>query len=399
MRPTPGSPAARPRCVIIGGGVIGAATACFLVHHPRFAGEVTVVERDPTYQQASTPRSAGGIRHQFSTPVNVAASLFATEFVRHPSRFLPVPADTALPGLVEQGYLMLASEAGAGRLAENVARQNALGARVEALDPAALRRRFAWLRADDLALAAFGHGEGWTDPHALLMLFRDTARAGGAHFVHDQVVGLCRRGDRLHRAALASGASLSAEVFVNAAGPAAASICAMAQATPLPVSCRKRMVFVFHCREALPRCPLVVDPAGVYFRPEGEQFLCGRSPSPEADPECDDLVVDHHWFEEAIWPLLAHRVPAFEAIRVRSAWAGHYAVNTFDHNALVGRHHEVENLYLANGFSGHGLQQSPAVGRGLAELIVDGEYTSLDLSAFSPLRIADGQPLVEGNIV
>ena len=390
----------RRRVVIIGGGVIGAATACFLVNHEAFDGTVTVIERDPTYSEASTTRSVGGIRHQFSTPVNVRISQFATEFVREPARFVHTRRDASELAFVENGYLMLASDAGVGTLRENVALQRDLGADIELLDAAALERRFTWLNVDDIALGAHGRrGEGWIDPHALLTLLREAALDGGARFVNGEVDAIERHGDTIERVHLSDDTVVPGDVFVNAAGPAAAAVCRLVGGDPLPVARRKRLVFVFHCRTAIERCPLVVDPRGVYFRPESGQFICGLSPPADADPDCHDYDVDYDWFDSRIWPILAHRVPAFEAIRVTGAWAGHYAVNTFDHNAIVGRHPKIENLFLANGFSGHGLQQSPAVGRGLAELIVDGRYTTLDLSEFSPDRIARNAPVVEKNIV
>jgi glycine/D-amino acid oxidase-like deaminating enzyme len=183
-----------------------------------------------------------------------------------------------------------------------------------------------------------------------------------------------------------------------AAGTGAAALAATAGVT-MPVSARKRMVFTFACKERLAGFPLLIDPTGVYVRPEGDLFLCGSSPPADEDPEATDFEVDHRFFEETIWPVLAARVPAFEAIRPGRAWAGHYDMNLFDQNAIVGRLGGIDNLYVANGFSGHGLQQAPAVGRGLAELIVHGAYRSLDLSPLGHERIAAGRPLIEANIV
>jgi FAD-dependent oxidoreductase domain-containing protein 1 len=390
----------QPRCVIVGGGVIGASVACFLVNHPGFDGSVVVLESDPSYRNGSTTRSAGGIRHQFSTRENILISRFATDFIRDPQRFIETRQTGADLGFVENGYLMLASAAGASTLRSNVALQRELGSDIELLDATRLAREFPWIHSGDIALASHGRsGEGWIDPHSLLMLFRQAATDRGAQFLKSTVNGFDRSGDRLTAATTVEGIKFQADVFVNAAGPAATSLYRLASCSPLPVHSRKRMVFVFHCRERIERCPLVVDPEGVYFRPEGEQFICGLSPPAEEDPDSDDFDIDHDWFESRIWPRLAHRVKAFEAIKVTGAWAGHYAYNTFDQNALIGQHPELSNFYLANGFSGHGLQQSPAVGRGIAELIVDGRFTQIDLSVFSPGRIAANQPLVERNVV
>ena len=167
----------------------------------------------------------------------------------------------------------------------------------------------------------------------------------------------------------------------------------------LPVEARCRSVFVFDSRRALPGCPLVIDTSGVWFRPEGHQFIVGLSPPEDRDAKSFALEVDHAQFEQEIWPALAHRVPAFESLKVTSSWAGHYEYNTFDQNGIVGPHPEVPNLFLANGFSGHGLQQSPAVGRAVAEWIVHGSCRTLDLSPLSVQRILENRPLVERNIV
>jgi FAD-dependent oxidoreductase domain-containing protein 1 len=167
----------------------------------------------------------------------------------------------------------------------------------------------------------------------------------------------------------------------------------------LPVEARKRMVFTFACREPLPGFPLLIDPTGAYVRPEGDLYLCGMAPPEADDPPATDFAVDHAFFEETLWPILAARVPAFEAIRPGRAWAGHYDFNTFDQNAIVDALPGYANLLVATGFSGHGLQQAPAVGRGLAELIVHGFYRSLDLSPLGFARIAEGRELIEENVV
>ena len=152
-------------------------------------------------------------------------------------------------------------------------------------------------------------------------------------------------------------------------------------------------------RASLPGFPLLIDPTGVYVRPEGDLYIAGGTPPPENDPPATDFEVDHAFFEETIWPVLAARVPAFEAIRPGRAWAGHYDMNLFDHNAIVGPLPGIAGILIATGFSGHGLQQAPAVGRGLAELIVHGRYMTLDLSPLGYDRVTAGRPLREANVV
>jgi glycine/D-amino acid oxidase-like deaminating enzyme len=197
---------------------------------------------------------------------------------------------------------------------------------------------------------------------------------------------------------LADGTRIAAGTVAITAGTGATALAGTA-GVDLPVRARKRMVFTFACRTPLPGFPLLIDPTGVYVRPEGDLYICGSAPPPDQDPDATDFEVDHAFFEERIWPVLAARVPAFETIRPGRAWAGHYDMNLFDHNAIVGRLGDFANLLIANGFSGHGLQQAPAVGRGLAELIVHGRYQTLDLSPLGHQRIAAGRRLIEANIV
>ncbi|SLN26625.1 NAD(P)/FAD-dependent oxidoreductase [Oceanibacterium hippocampi] len=390
--------------VIVGGGVIGSAVAYFLKGPARFPGRVTVVERDASYSEGSTARSAGSIRQQFSTPENIRMSQFGHAFLGSLQEHLGVDGDPVDIGFHAAGYLFLATPAGLPVLAANHAIQTAEGAEIALLDTAALAARYPWLALDDLAAGTLGlAGEGWFDGYGLGQAFRRKARSLGVDYRHDRVVGLDRDGARITAARLESGGRLACGALVDAAGPRGAEIAAMAGLS-LPVRPRKRFVFVFDCRAAadgrFADCPLVIDPSGVYFRPEGPQFITGLSPGvDDPDPDCLDLEVDHDWFDERIWPVLAARVPDFEAIKMIRAWAGHYAYNTLDQNAVLGPHPEIGNFYFANGFSGHGLQQSPAVGRAIAELIVEGGYRSLDLSRFGYERIVANEPVLEKNVV
>ena len=384
----------RPAVVVIGGGVIGGAIATFL----RLGGaSVTVVERDPTYAAASSSLSASSIRQQFSQPVNIALSQYGIAFLRDAAAHLSVDGDAPALGLREPGYLYLAGPSGLDVLRANHAVQRAAGVQVVLLDPAALRGRFPWLCTDGVAAGSLGlDGEGWFDGPALAAAFRRKARALGAAWMHGEAVGLERDGAQVAAVRLADGSRLACGAVVNAAGPHARAVAAMA-GVALPVEARKRCVFVFTCPDALPGCPLVIDPSGVWWRPEGDRFIAGWSPPDDA--EDTGLDVDHALFDGVIWPALAARVPAFERVRQAGAWAGHYEFNTFDHNALLGPHPGVPNLYFANGFSGHGMQQAPGVGRGVAELILHGAYRTLDLSALSVTRVGAGRPLLERNVI
>jgi glycine/D-amino acid oxidase-like deaminating enzyme len=386
------------RVVIIGGGAVGSSVA----YHLALAGghEVTVVERDPTYRIASSSLSASSIRQQFSTPLNIAMSRFGLEFLRAAPEALAVDGDRPALGLHERGYLFLASSAGEAILRDNHAVQQASGAEIALLDPAALRARFPWLSPEGVALAALGlSGEGWFDGPALLAAYRRKARSMGVGYVAQDATGFTRDGRRVTGVTLADGGTLACDIAVNAAGPWAARVATWA-AIDLPVRARKRMVFVVACRTPLPGCGLTIDPSGIWWRPEGAFYLCGRSPDEgEPDPDEAPLEVDEAMFHDRIWPAMAERVPAFEALRLSSSWAGYYEYNTFDQNGIVGPHPDCENLIFANGFSGHGIQHSPATGRAVAELIVHGRYTSLDLSPLGFGRVLRGEKLIERNIV
>ena len=284
-------------------------------------------------------------------------------------------------------------------LRENHAIQRDEGAEIALLARAELAARFPWLALDGVTLGSLGlKGEGWFDGYGLMQAFRRKARALGAAYVAAEAVGLERAGARIAAVKLASGERIACGTLVNAAGPWARAVAAMA-GVPLPVEARRRCVFVFDARRRLENCPLVIDTTGIWFRPEGEYFICGTSPPEDEDRDELPLDVDHRQFEEVLWPALAARVPAFEAIKPINSWAGYYEYNTFDQNAVLGPHPEIANFLFANGFSGHGIQQAPAAGRAIAELVAHGRYMSLDLSIFGYARIAAGRPVVEKNVI
>jgi len=381
--------------VIVGGAAIGSATAYFLTHDLGFDGSVAVIERDPTYAHAATTLSAASIRQQFSTPENIRMSAFGIAFFRDLKARFGAEADI---GFRERGYLLLASETGEETLLANHEVQKAEGADIVLMDREALANNFRWLKTSDLRLGAFGRsGEGWFDAHSLLTLLRGAARKG-ATYIHGEVTGIMRDGARVSGVTLADGRQIGCGTLVNAAGPQAGDVAALA-GVKLPVEPRKRCVFVVACRAALPGMPLMVDPTGVWIRPEGEVYICGVSPPEDADARATDFDVDYSLFEEVVWPMLAHRVPAMEELKLQRAWAGHYDYNTLDQNAVIGAHPEIPNLIFANGFSGHGLQQSPAAGRAVAELIVHGKFTSLDLTLFGYSRVAEGRAVKELNVI
>jgi sarcosine oxidase len=395
------SEAERADVVVIGGAIVGSAVATFLARRPDWQGRVVVVERDLTYRTSSTTLSAASIRLQFSTPLNIEISRFGVHLIKHLDEWLGVAGEPEPEiDFVEGGYLFLATEAGMSILERNHATQRAHDVQVALLTPAELRARFPWLNVDDIAGGSLGLAdEGWFDAYALLQAFRRKARSLGIEYLQGEVVEVERSGQAATGVRLADGRRIDADWVVNAAGPRAGAVAAMA-GLELPVRSRKRQVFHFDCRTSTPDMPLTISPNGIYVRPEGPSYIAGYSPREgEPDPDTLDLEVDRSRFDEIIWPELARRVPAFEALRLLDAWAGHYEVNTLDHNAVIGPHPELPNFLFANGFSGHGLQQAPAAGRGLSEWIASGRYETLDLSLFGYERIARNKPVRELNVV
>ncbi len=385
--------------VIVGGAVMGSSVACHLAMSPGFNGRVVVAEADPSYEVCASARSAASIRQQFSCAVNIDISLYGIRFLREIGVRLAVNGDRPEIDLHEGGYLFLATPDKKDILTANHRLQQDLGADIRFLDAACLKTRFPWLETSDLAAGCHGlSGEGWFDGYGLMQAFRKKARSLHVDYVSAgaTVSGDGSGGWLVH---LSTGETVSTPVVVNCAGASGGTRLCRQAGLDVPVVSKKRCVFTFDCKAPLERFPLLVDPSGTYVRPEGGGYICGSAPPADADPECTDFDVDHGLFEEHIWPTLAARVPAFETIRPGAAWAGSYDMNLFDHNAFVGAVPGLDGFFLALGFSGHGLQQAPAVGRGLAELITTGSYRTLDLSPLAIDRLADNRPIVEINVV
>jgi glycine/D-amino acid oxidase-like deaminating enzyme len=383
--------------IIIGGAIVGSSVAYYL-RQEGFTGSVALIERDPQFANAATTLSMASIRQQFSIPENIRLSQFTLALFRRLREEFGAEADI---GFREGGYLILASKEGLPVLQANHRTQAAQGADIVLEDAEALVRRFPWLSAEGIAGGAYGRsGEGWFDAHALLTLLRKALRSRQVDMIAGEVAAIDRNGDQVSGVTLADGSRFGVGTIVNAAGPNAGAISAMA-GIALPVEPRKRTVFVFEARERYADMPLIVDPSGVYVRPEGTVYLTGGAEPEEGDSAADPADFDPDWslFEDVVWPVLATRVPAFEAIKATRAWAGHYDYNTLDQNGIVGPHPEITNFLFANGFSGHGLQQAPAVGKALAELIVHGGYRTIDCSTFGYERIAAGRPFRELNVI
>ncbi|XP_023557269.1 FAD-dependent oxidoreductase domain-containing protein 1 [Octodon degus] len=427
-------PPERSDVVIVGGGVIGLSVAFWLkkLEKRRDGIRVLVVERDQTYSRASTGLSVGGIRQQFSVPENVQLSLFSVDFLRNINEHLAVvdapPVDLQFN---PSGYLLLASEEGAAILESNVKMQRQEGAKICLMSPEQLRKKFPWINTEGVALASFGmENEGWFDPWSLLQGLRRKVQSMGVLFCQGEVTRFVTSSNRMrnsageevnlrriHEVHVKMDNSLEYQpvecaIVINAAGAWSGQVAELAgigkgppgtlQGTKLPVEPRKRFVYMWHCPQGPGlETPLLTDTNGVYFRREGlgNNYIGGRSPTEEEEPDPADLEVDHDFFQNKVWPHLAYRVPAFESLKVRSAWAGYYDYNTFDQNGVVGPHPLVVNMYFATGFSGHGLQHALGVGRAVAEMLLNGHFQTIDMSPFLFSRFYLEEKLLEQNII
>jgi FAD-dependent oxidoreductase domain-containing protein 1 len=381
---------------IVGGGIVGSSTAYYLRKNG-FTGTIAIFEQDTSFKRSCTALSWGGIRQQFSTPENIRLSQFGLELIRNLKTEFGADADI---GFKEQGYLVLATDKGVAVLEENQALQTSMGADTQILKGTELAQRFPWINFEGIAAGSFGpRNEGWFDPYSLMTLVRRAAIAKDVTLV-PQSVAAVDRGARINAITLSSGERITVDALVNAAGANAGTLAAMA-GIDLPVSPAKRYVYVVDCPAATDqhrKGPLTFDVTGEYFRPEGRNFIWGFTPNDDEEPEIKDWEMDESWFESRIWPALATRVPVFETVKMVGAWVGHYDYNWFDQNGIIGRHPDIENFYFCNGFSGHGIQQGPATGNAISELIIHGGYKTIDLARMGFERLTRREPLFEKNI-
>ena len=386
----------RADIIVIGGGVVGSAIAYFLARAGR-AGRVAVIEPDPTYEFAATPAANGGIRQLFSLPENIRMAQFGLDFYAAFHREMAAEDLPAEIGFKRRGYLFISDDGGDKIMEANHRLQTAMGARVDLLDRDALARRFPSLNTADIAVAVHSPDDAWINPHAALMGFRGKARSLGVTYIEDRVVDWRADLGLARDVVLASGRTMEADCFVLAAGAWSAEIGQMIGLV-LPVAPMCRLSHYFVTRAQIEPLPFIKAETHLAFGSEGQGFAGGL-------PDWTQPAGFYHqphpaWFDEVVWPRLAHRVPALEALKLERSWVGHYARNDFDLNVILGAWHGgAENVYMACGYSGHGIMHAPASGRAIAELILDGGYQSLDLSAFGYGRIPAGRPYREQGIV
>lgn len=382
--------------ILVGGGIMGSVTAYNLMLADSNL-KVAVIEMDPTYARASTTLSMTNARIQFSLEQNIQISLYAFDVLERFEETMAVGEDKLNIAYRREGNLFLFNAHGRDEAEKNYALQKSLGCKIELWTPEEINMHYPLYDISGLAGGTFGAQDGHFDAYSVLMGYKGKARSLGAEYIHDEVVDLLSHGGRIGGVRLKSGKHLTSKVVINCAGAWAAKVAGKAGVT-LPIEPVKRQIFVLDTAvKPDDPLPLTVLPSGLYFRSEtGGQILLGKSM--EEDPVGFSFTWDDKRFMETLWPELAEFVPAFDTLKLIRGWAGLYAVNTLDSNAILGEWPELKGFYLANGFSGHGLQQAPAVGRYLTELVI-GRTPTLDLSIFRPERILDNAPLSEGGLV
>lgn len=381
---------------IIGGAIIGSSVAYFLKALDP-GTSVCVIEPDPTYEWASTVRASGGARRLFSCPENIEMSKFSIDFIKNFDQSMAVDGEAAHAEWREQGYLFIVPSEGMQVLEENAKVQQALGVEIELLDRAGLKDRFPSMFVGDLAGGVYSPRDGWCDPSGLLQGFRKKSLSLGVHYLQDKVTALEHTSARVHEARLGSGRSITAQVFVNAAGAWAAGICKMV-GMELPVSPLRRYEHYFTGQKKIEPLPYVKDVARLAFRPEGEGYSGGLVNSDE--PRGFNFEVDHDYFDRIVWPALAHRFPAaFEGTKCHRTWSGLYEQCELDGNPIIGNwKRRLPNFYVVSGFSGHGMMHAPAAGRAIAELIKRGRFETIDLTKLCYERVERNAPYPERGI-
>ncbi|KAH8395464.1 hypothetical protein KR215_006932 [Drosophila sulfurigaster] len=409
--------------LIIGGGAIGSSIAFWLKQKARDGLNVVVVEKDETYAKSGVHVSTGALCQQFSLPENIQMSLFGAEFMRKANEHFG--SDIPLH-YTPHGQLVLAQESDAVALQQSSQLQNELGARNQLLTPDRLQTRFPWLNTQNVALGCLSlEGEGWFDSWALLTNLRRAACGYGAHIVHGQVTGfqyqsqsdIIVTGDTsgttesnyqsldkvLVQMPDGTERTIKFALCVIAAGSDSDQVARLAHIgqgagilqVPLPIDARQRHTYVISTQEEKTHSmamsmPMIVDTSGSYIRRQGlgGHYVYGINSASPADSSYFDLMIR---------PSLTKRIPAFEGATIEHCSSGSYAYNVYDENGILGAHPYYHNLYIATGFSGQGMQQSPAVGRAVSELIMDGQFRTLDLSRLSFDRLIVDKPMYEFN--
>uniref|UniRef100_A0A5S6QWA9 FAD-dependent oxidoreductase domain-containing protein 1 n=1 Tax=Trichuris muris TaxID=70415 RepID=A0A5S6QWA9_TRIMR len=417
---------------IIGGGLAGSACAYWIKQRIRDDDmKLIVIESDSQLANSTTLLAPGGLWQQFNNPEKVQMSLFTAEFLRNADEHLKI-LDNELPPMkfTPMNALFLAcNEEAAARLSEECRSQSEQGAKVSILAREELKLRFPFLNVEDVVAGRLGsENEGVFDNWQLLSALREKNVTLGVQYIKAKVTGFewdwysdrsysflpsdqQWRYKRLRRVVVepqytdAAPRPIYATIFINCAGAWSGEVAEMAGfgvgpellSVPFPIVPRKRYAFIFHCPDGPSLdMPYLFDPTGVWCRREGlgNLYMCGKNPVGNEDPvDHSNLDVDYSFFDSQIWPVLAKRVPAFEKLKVKNAWAYYADVNEYDGNAIIGPHPFYRNYFHLGGFNGLNLQHALPAARGIMEQILDGAYVSIDLRDFHLDRMLRGKRL------
>jgi sarcosine oxidase subunit beta len=374
--------------VIVGGGIVGSSIAYHLV-----AGgckNVLVIERETAQGKGSTGKSMGGVRAQFSTPVNIQMSLYSIPFYASFEDRLGYPCDYR-----PQGYLFCATiDKHMAYLRANYEKQVAMGLKhVQLVAGDEIRGLFPMLRGDDIVGGSFCSTDGFVDPYSAMTGFMTWAADHGATLWKNATVTAVARRDETFEVATTRD-TVSTPAVVNCAGPWAAEIAAMA-GIELPVEPLRRMLVPTEPFDQFPHtAPMIIDMSnGFHFRPESRGFLFAWNDPEETPGYKTDFDPA---FIEKILTRAADRVPVFESVAVnpKRAWAGLYEM-TPDHHPILGESPHVPGFFFANGFSGHGVMHAPATGKVLSDLILTGTTDLINASLLDFSRFAEGRAIHE----
>jgi len=388
--------------VIIGGATMGACTAWFLVNNPDFKGNVLIIEKDPSFEKAQTGASNNCMRQQFANPINVKIGQYAAEFVKNFRQELGGDPNVPDLGIRNFGYLYLSDNADLTSVLgrdQQVQKECGAGTRMVTADEIAAD--YSFYKLDDIEAGSLNTiDEGYYDAPLMVEWLIRKSIEKGVDYVQNEVTEIGREGDSVTSVTLATGETIEAGAIVNAAGTRAGLVAGMA-GLKLDIQPKRRYTVIFRAKQPLDRdLPLTIDPTGVHFRQFGDDYLVGCPPlGVDATVDVDDFSAEDGIWEKKIHPIISNRIPQFKDVEIVDFWIGHYDFNTFDYNVVIGPHDVVSNFHFTNGSSGHGSQQGPSVGRGVAEQIIYGEFRAMDLSPFLYERFAKGERVIERAVI
>ena len=379
--------------MIVGGGVVGCSAAWHL-RQDGFTGRIVVIERDASYQRASSYLAMGGIRQQFCTPVTVQMVQFSVELWKRFDQTLGTPQHRPHAWFRQRGYLFLANGKTATALAHRHDEEKKAGAAVRMLAVDELRRMLPGVMLDDILFGVLGEEDGYANPREVLAGFRAGAELAGAEFMVDEVTAIEHTQGAVSAVRVASGTRITAPTVVNAAGPWAGRVAALT-GLQVPVEPLRQMLFRCTLPHHWPyRFPMLIDPGGVHWRHDDASEAGGADNIILAFTNWQEQPGENFAADEGRWmkdfyPAMVNRVPALRDVTNVHGWSGLYEM-TPDHNPVLGAHPDLSGFIFANGFSGHGLMMLPATGKIVSEFVRLGRSETFDVGIFAPDRFARG---------